>query len=117
MPIISVDCGKLATEQKKEIIKVFTESMAQITKIPPQYFCVVIWKTDNENLGFAGKTVADISLINSLDCQKNLWEEILSKLKPQLPASAFETWFKPCSFVSFADNILTIAVPNDFAKD
>ena len=60
MPIITIDSNKITTEQKKEIIKVFTEKMNQITNVPAQFISVVIREQEDENMGVAGETVCEM---------------------------------------------------------
>jgi 4-oxalocrotonate tautomerase len=50
----------LTAEQKKELIKRFTEVAVEVTKIPSKFFAVTIRELPDENLGFAGETVVDI---------------------------------------------------------
>lgn len=60
MPIITIEGPNLTTEQKKELIKRFTEVAAEVTKIPSKFYAVTIKELPDENLGFAGETVVDI---------------------------------------------------------
>ncbi len=45
---------------------------------------------------------------------EQLWDEILNKLKEEMPKDSYELWFKPTRAVSFEDNILNVQVPNRF---
>ena len=50
------------------------------------------------------------------DREKNVWEELLSKLEKRLKPQNFKTWFKPTQLYSATSEKLTIMVPNDFFK-
>jgi len=45
---------------------------------------------------------------------EQLWDEILNKLKEEMPKDSYELWFKPTRAVSFEDNLLNVQVPNRF---
>jgi len=45
---------------------------------------------------------------------EQLWDEILNKLKEEMPKDSYELWFKPTRAVSFEDNLLNVRVPNRF---
>lgn len=60
MPIITMEGPNLTTEQKKELIRRFTEVACEITKIPSKFYVVTIKELPDENLGFAGETVVEI---------------------------------------------------------
>lgn len=60
MPIITMEGPNLTVEQKKELIKRFTEVAVDVTKIPSKFFSVTIRELPDENLGFAGQTVVEI---------------------------------------------------------
>jgi 4-oxalocrotonate tautomerase len=60
MPVITVELGKLTTEQKRELIKVFTEKLTEITNVPGKFTSVIIKENEDQNLGVAGETVADL---------------------------------------------------------
>ena len=46
-----------------------------------------------------------------------IWEKTLESVSSFLSKPSFETWLKPTKPVSLEGNILTIEVPNDFARD
>ena len=46
----------------------------------------------------------------------NLWENILSKLKPRIGETALETWFSPIKLKSAGKTALIIEVPDSFFK-
>jgi len=60
MPVITVEGGKLSTEQKKELIKKLTAVCVDITKTPQEYFSVLIRELSDENLGMGGEQVTEI---------------------------------------------------------
>jgi len=60
LPVISLEIGKLTTNQKKEIIKKITATTAEITKIPEDAFTVLIHELDDENIGIGGRNIREI---------------------------------------------------------
>lgn len=46
-----------------------------------------------------------------------VWEKTLESIANLLSKPSFETWFKPTKPVSLDGNVLTIEVPNDFARE
>ncbi len=48
---------------------------------------------------------------------KNLWEELLRKIKDKIDKRNFDLWIKPLQFHSFSSNKLVIRVPNQFFKE
>lgn len=46
-----------------------------------------------------------------------LWSEILSNLEKVVAKHSFDNWLKPLRPVSYADNTVYIAVPNNFSRD
>jgi chromosomal replication initiator protein len=46
-----------------------------------------------------------------------LWEKTLESVASFLSKPSFETWLKPTKPISFENNVLTVEVPNDFARD
>ena len=59
MPVITLEGGKLSREQKRELIHRFTAVATEVTKIPPQFFSVLIREQEDANLGFGGETVEE----------------------------------------------------------
>lgn len=53
----------------------------------------------------------------SQDELNHIWQETLNKIKKNLSAPSFRTWFSNTEPVSINDEKLTIKVPNDFIKD
>jgi 4-oxalocrotonate tautomerase len=60
MPVITIQCGKISKDQKKEIIEEFTKKAVDIMQIPSKYFSVMISEYDDENIGHAGVTIESI---------------------------------------------------------
>ena len=48
---------------------------------------------------------------------KEAWTQIISKLEKVVTKHSFDHWLKPLEPVSFADNTLYVAVPNNFSRD
>ncbi|MDI6781247.1 MAG: chromosomal replication initiator protein DnaA [bacterium] len=48
--------------------------------------------------------------------KKELWEEVLLKVREDIPKESYEIWFKPIKPVNIQGNILEIGVPNVFFK-
>ncbi|MBU4304743.1 MAG: chromosomal replication initiator protein DnaA [Candidatus Omnitrophica bacterium] len=46
-----------------------------------------------------------------------LWSEVLSVLKQEIPAQSFETWLKPTRAVMLSDEQINVEVPNKFFKE
>lgn len=60
MPVISMEVAKISKEQKKDLVKRFTEIASEITRIDKQYIIVVIREWPDENIGIDGQTVEEI---------------------------------------------------------
>lgn len=60
MPYISIECGKLTAQQKKELIEQLTVTASEITHIPAQFFTVTIKELPDENFGIGGKSIDEI---------------------------------------------------------
>lgn len=48
---------------------------------------------------------------------QQLWAKALEILQEKISKPSFETWFKSTRAIDFQDDVLTVAVPHDFAKD
>src|SRR5256885_15174529 len=48
---------------------------------------------------------------------ENLWEDVLSVLKPQMNDESFDLWFRPIKALSMEGSRLVIQVPNAFFAD
>ena len=60
MPYISIESGRLAAEQKKELIEQLTVTTSEITHIPAQFFTVTIKELPDENFGIGSKSINEI---------------------------------------------------------
>lgn len=58
MPVIEMTTSKTEAKTKKLLIEELMKTASTVTHIPEQFFTVVIHEMDDENLGFAGETVA-----------------------------------------------------------
>jgi chromosomal replication initiator protein len=47
---------------------------------------------------------------------ERLWQTVLGEVELGVSRASFATWFKNTQFVSFEDGVLTVGVPNIFAK-
>ncbi|WP_026476410.1 4-oxalocrotonate tautomerase DmpI [Alkaliphilus transvaalensis] len=59
MPYISLDIGKLTTEQKNALIKAFTEATVEIAKVPPEAVLMMIKENELDNIGVGGISLAE----------------------------------------------------------
>ena len=57
MPYITMECGKLTTEQKRNLISRLTVTASEVTGIPQEFFMITIKELPDTNMGFGGKTV------------------------------------------------------------
>src|SRR5712692_8907346 len=48
---------------------------------------------------------------------ENLWEDVLSTLKPQMNNESFDLWFRPIKALSMEGGRLVLQVPNAFFAD
>lgn len=47
----------------------------------------------------------------------NLWNRILKHVEARINGGSFETWFKPTNFISHAEGVLQVEVPNPLFRD
>jgi chromosomal replication initiation ATPase DnaA len=47
---------------------------------------------------------------------KNIWDEVLTRLRGAVDAEAFRRWFGPTSYASDAGDQITVWVPSDFDR-
>lgn len=59
MPHIVFDGPELSREQKKELVKNFTDTASKITNIPREAFVVMIKENDLENVGVGGELLSE----------------------------------------------------------
>lgn len=60
MPVVRVEIGKLSSEQKVEIIKVFSEKLSEISGIPENFNTILISEYDDENIGVGSRSLKEI---------------------------------------------------------
>jgi 4-oxalocrotonate tautomerase len=60
MPVIAMEVAKISKEQKKDLVKRFTEVASDVTGIDKQYIMVIIRDWPDENIGIDGQTVEEI---------------------------------------------------------
>lgn len=49
--------------------------------------------------------------------KEELWEEVLLKIKEEIPRESYEIWLKPIKPINISENVLEIGVPNAFFKN
>lgn len=60
MPVITIEGGKITSEQKKELISKMSQLASDVMQIPISFFMVTIKELSDENIGVGGKTLDDI---------------------------------------------------------
>jgi len=60
MPYIAFESGHLTADIKQQLIKTLTETSAQITGIPKEFFIISITERADENIGVGGNTLKKI---------------------------------------------------------
>lgn len=60
MPTITITSGRMSTQKKRELIERLTDTAAEIMGVPKAFYSVTIIENDDENMGVAGETVADL---------------------------------------------------------
>jgi len=60
MPILTFEGGNLPPEKKKELIVRMTETAAAATGIPEDKFVVLLRELNDQNIGIAGQTLAEL---------------------------------------------------------
>lgn len=58
MPVIEMTTSKMEAKTKKALILELMKTASTVTHIPEKFFTVAIHEMNDENLGFAGETVA-----------------------------------------------------------
>lgn len=59
MPVITFESTKLSKEQKKSLVKEFTEIAAKVTNIPQEAFYVFLKENEFENVGVSGTLLSE----------------------------------------------------------
>lgn len=62
MPYITVEGGKLTTEQKELLIQQLTEISAEIMNVPQEFFMTTIKELPDENIGIGGETIDKVKM-------------------------------------------------------
>src|SRR3989338_5081026 len=52
-----------------------------------------------------------------MDNFEKLWRDALLEIEPNVSKANFSTWFRDTNISGCNDGVVTINVPNDFAKD
>lgn len=60
MPVITVATHPINSEQKERLIQELTDTAVKITKVPADKYVVFIDEYNNDSIGLAGKTRAEI---------------------------------------------------------
>lgn len=60
MPVISIAMHKTPVETRQHLITALTETAANVTKIPPQSFIILINELPEENIGIGGRTLFEL---------------------------------------------------------
>lgn len=60
MPVVQIDMTPVSTEVKKEIVSQVTQALINATKTSKESVSVIIREQNLENMGHAGKTLAEL---------------------------------------------------------
>lgn len=59
MPVITVEAGKLNTDQKRQLVKEFTETASKVMEVPEQAFIILMKENEMENIGVGGGLLSE----------------------------------------------------------
>lgn len=59
MPVITLECGSLSKEQKKQLVEEFTTIASKIMNTPKQAYVVLLKENDHDNIGVGGQLLSD----------------------------------------------------------
>lgn len=59
MPVITLEVSKLNREQKQQLVREMTQSVVNITKLPPETVTVFLKENELDNIGFGGKLLSE----------------------------------------------------------
>lgn len=59
MPVITFEAGKLNTDQKRQLVREFTDTAAKVMQIPEQAFIVLLKENEMENIGSGGELLSE----------------------------------------------------------
>ncbi|MCT4588775.1 MAG: 4-oxalocrotonate tautomerase family protein [Carboxylicivirga sp.] len=60
MPIVNFKGAGLNAEQKRDLIRRFTQITREVTQAPDQFITVIIEEYSDDNMGVGGKSVTEI---------------------------------------------------------
>lgn len=59
MPVITLEAGKLNTDQKRQLVRELTDTAAKVMNIPEQAFFVYIKENELDNIGVGGELLSE----------------------------------------------------------
>ncbi|MBC3887468.1 4-oxalocrotonate tautomerase [Acetobacterium paludosum] len=59
MPVITLEAGKLNADQKRQLVKEFTNTASKVMNVPEQAFIVLLKENELDNIGFGGALLSD----------------------------------------------------------
>jgi len=59
MPVITLEAGKLNTNQKRQLVKELTNAASKVMNVPEQAFIVLLKENELDNIGFGGALLSD----------------------------------------------------------
>ncbi|WP_303871053.1 4-oxalocrotonate tautomerase DmpI [Acetobacterium wieringae] len=59
MPVITLEAGKLNTDQKRQLVKELTDTAAKVMQVPEQAFIVLLKENEMDNIGFGGELLSE----------------------------------------------------------
>lgn len=59
MPVITLEISKLNRGQKQQLVREMTQSVVNITKLPPETVTVFLKENELDNIGFGGKLLSE----------------------------------------------------------
>lgn len=59
MPVITLEAARLTREQKRQLVREFTESASRIMRMPADLFYVFLKESDPDNIGVGGTILSD----------------------------------------------------------
>lgn len=59
MPVINFEIGKLSKEQKRQVVREFTETAVKVTGLPADAFYIFIKENEADNVGVGGLLQSD----------------------------------------------------------
>lgn len=59
MPVITLEISKLNRGQKQQLVREMTQTVVNVTKLPPETVTVFLKENDLDNIGFGGKLLSE----------------------------------------------------------